>query len=80
MMARAAELIGSQTYFPMESDEPLAELFRDLLDVLPPGDSAERAFALARLGTYLAAADWRSAERRPQPARTRDGPKNRRAS
>ena len=38
----------------MESDEQLAELFRKLLDVLPPGDSGERAFAMSRLGVYLA--------------------------
>jgi eukaryotic-like serine/threonine-protein kinase len=62
--AGAAELVGSQTYNPMESDEPLAQLFRDLLEMLPPDDSGERAFAMVRLGLYLAASgtDYREAE------------------
>ena len=55
VLAGAAELIGSQTFLPFESDEPLEQLFRDLLDALPPGDSGERAYAMARLGLYLSA-------------------------
>jgi len=47
LLADQAGLIGS-------TDAPRAALLREVLQVLPPGPSADRAWCLARLGHYLA--------------------------
>jgi class 3 adenylate cyclase len=53
-LAQAAQLVGVQSFLLGEVDEPLGSLLREVLEILPPGDSASRAYVMSRLGVYLA--------------------------